>query len=47
VHLRKDLNADLPDRLTVMLHEGQDITAGKTVTGGAEIKSTATILPPR
>jgi hypothetical protein len=24
VHLHKDLNADLPDRLTVMLHEPQD-----------------------
>jgi len=41
VHLRKDLNADLPDRLTVMLHEGQDVAAGKTVAGGSEIKRTA------
>lgn len=47
VHLSKDLNADLPDRLTVMLYDGSDDTTGNPDESRSEIKSTTTILPPR
>ena len=30
VHLRKDLNADLPDRLILMLYEGENAQPGST-----------------
>ena len=46
LHLSKDLDADLPTRLTVMLHQPQG-SAGKPASGRAESKRSTTILPPR
>jgi hypothetical protein len=46
VHLSKDLNADLPNRLTVMLHQSQG-SGSDPAAGRAEIKRSTTILPPR
>ena len=46
VHLSKNLNADLPDRLTVMLHQPQDTISGPSA-GRAERKRSTTILPRR
>lgn len=46
VHLNKDLNADLPNRLTVMLHQPQG-SVGESAAGRAQIKRSTTILPSR
>lgn len=46
VNLSKDFNADLPNRLAVMLHQPQG-SVGESAGGRAEVKRSTTILPPR
>ena len=45
IHLNKDLNANLPNRLIVMLHQPQE--SSEPSANRAETKRSTTILPPR